>query len=126
MCCFPHMPEQTTGSLSSVMMRYKNPRAVLLLLVGHTALKEAMKAILLQVDAILVKPMSIPEMVALIHDRLDKLASRRPSKTERMAFILERGAQANIANCRCAVLGRNRHRKALSCRAESVARRVAR
>jgi ActR/RegA family two-component response regulator len=51
-------------------MRHKTPDAITLLFTGFPALKEAMDAILLQADEILVKPMPIPEMVALIRERL--------------------------------------------------------
>ena len=79
-------------------MRHKHPDAVTLLFTGFPALKEAMDAILLQADEILVKPMPIPEMVALIRDRLAKRVKRRPTNTERVASILERDASLTIAD----------------------------
>jgi ActR/RegA family two-component response regulator len=84
-------------------MRNKNPNAVTLLFTGYPALKEAMDAILLQADEVLVKPMPIREMVALIHERLEKRGTRRPSNTERVATILERDAPVTIANWLSAV-----------------------
>jgi hypothetical protein len=84
-------------------MRHKNPNAVTLLFTGYPALKEAMDAILVQVDEILVTPMPIPKMVALIRERLEKRVTRRPANAERVASILERDALATIANWLSAV-----------------------
>jgi hypothetical protein len=79
-------------------MRHKNPDAVTLLFTGYPALKEAMDAILLQADEILVKPMPMPDLVALIQERLKKRGTRRGSNTERVAAILERESRSTIAN----------------------------
>jgi hypothetical protein len=62
-----------------------------------------MSAILMQADEILVKPMPIPEMVALIRDRLGKRVARRQASTERVGSILERDALTTIANWLSAV-----------------------
>src|ERR1700728_1208776 len=80
-----HMPGAGDGFTVISAMRHKHPQAVTLLFTGYPALKEAMDAIRLQADEILVKPMPIPEMVALIRERLDKRVARRPSNTERVA-----------------------------------------
>jgi CheY-like chemotaxis protein len=98
-----HMPGAGDGFTVISAMRHKNPNAITLLFTGYPALKEAMDAILLQADEILVKPMPIPEMVALIRERLDKRVARRPANTERVASILERDALATIANWLSAV-----------------------
>jgi DNA-binding response OmpR family regulator len=98
-----HMPGAGDGFTVISAMRHKNPNAVTLLFTGYPALKEAMNAILLQADEILVKPMPIPEMVALIRERLDKRVARRPTNTERVASILERDASVTIANWLSAV-----------------------
>ena len=55
-----HMPGAGDGFTVISAMRHKNPNAVTLLFIGYPALKEAMDAILVQVDEILVKPMPIP------------------------------------------------------------------
>ena len=57
-----------------------------------------MDAILLQADEILVKPMAIPDLVKLIRERLDKRGNRRATNIERVASILERDAEATIAD----------------------------
>jgi len=93
-----HMPGAGDGFTVISAMRHKHPDAVTLLFTGFPALKEAMDAILLQADEILVKPMPIPEMVALIRDRLAKRVKRRPTNTERVASILERDASITIAD----------------------------
>lgn len=93
-----HMPGAGDGFTVVSAMRHKHPDAVTLLFTGYPALREAMDAILLQADEILVKPMPIPELVQLIRERLDKRASRRASNIERVASILEREASATIAD----------------------------
>jgi DNA-binding response OmpR family regulator len=98
-----HMPGPGDGFTVISAMRHKNPNAITLLLTGYPALKEAMDAILLQVDEILVKPMPFPEMVDLIRARLDKRETKGPRNTERVASILERDALPTIANWLSAV-----------------------
>jgi DNA-binding response OmpR family regulator len=93
-----HMPGAGDGFTVVSAMRHKNPDAITLLFTGYPALKEAMDAILLQADEILVKPMPIPELVKLIRDRLEKRANRPASNIERVAVILEREAPATIAD----------------------------
>src|SRR6202789_1607506 len=66
-------------------MRHKHPDPITLLLTGYPALEEAMDAIRLQADEILVKPMPIPEMIALIREKLSKRkGARRVTNTERV------------------------------------------
>jgi DNA-binding response OmpR family regulator len=98
-----HMPGPGDGFTVISAMRHKNPNAVTMLFTGYPALKEAMDAILLQVDEILVKPMHLPEMVDRIRARLDKRETKRPTRTERVASILERDALPTIANWLSAV-----------------------
>jgi YesN/AraC family two-component response regulator len=99
-----HMPGAGDGLTVISAMRHKHPDAITLLFTGYPALKEAMDAILLQADEILVKPMPIPEMIALIRDRLLKRkGARRVSNTERVASILERDSLLTIANWLSAV-----------------------
>jgi YesN/AraC family two-component response regulator len=92
-----HMPGAADGFTVISAMRHKNPDAVTLLFTGYPALREAMDAILLQADEIMVKPMPLPELIALIHERLEKRVTRRPSNPERVASILERETAATIA-----------------------------
>jgi ActR/RegA family two-component response regulator len=98
-----HMPGAGDGFTVISAMRHKRPNAITLLFTGYPALKEAMSAILLQADEILVKPMPIPDVVSLIRERLGKRVARRPANTERVASILERDALTTIANWLSAV-----------------------
>jgi DNA-binding response OmpR family regulator len=92
-----HMPGAADGFTVISAMRHKSPNAITLLFTGFPALKEAMDTILLQADEILVKPMPVPEMVALIRERLDKRSTKRTPYTERVATILERQSSTTIA-----------------------------
>jgi DNA-binding response OmpR family regulator len=93
-----HLPGAGDGFTVISAMRHKNPTAVTLLFTGYPALKEAMDAILSQADEILVKPMPIPELVAVIRQRLKNRGTRRVSNIERVASILERDADLTIAD----------------------------
>jgi CheY-like chemotaxis protein len=92
-----HMPGAGDGFTVISAMRHKHPDAITLLFTGYPALEEAMNAILLQADEIMVKPMPIPNLIALIREKLEKRGTRRASNTERVASILEREALATIA-----------------------------
>ena len=93
-----HLPGAGDGFTIVSAMRHKHPDAITLLFTGFPALKEAMDAILLQADEIMVKPMPIPDLLALIHGKLENRVSRRASNTERVASILERESQTTIAD----------------------------
>jgi DNA-binding response OmpR family regulator len=92
-----HMPGAGDGFTVISAMRHKHPNAVTLLFTGYPALKEAMDAILLQADEILVKPMPLPELVTIIRERLEKRGTRQHTHTERVASILERESDLTIA-----------------------------
>ena len=93
-----HMPGAGDGFTVISAMRHKHPNAVTLLFTGYPALKEAMDAILLQADEILVKPMPPGDLVAVVRERLAKRGTRRETNRERVASILERDAVATVAN----------------------------
>jgi YesN/AraC family two-component response regulator len=93
-----HMPGAGDGFTVVSAMRHKYPAAITLLFTGYPAVKEAMDAILLQADEILVKPMPIPELVELIREKVAKRATRARFNAERVASILERDAHKTIAN----------------------------
>ena len=93
-----HMPGAGDGFTVISAMRHKHPNAVTLLFTGYPALKEAMDAILLQADEILVKPMPPADLVEVIRTRLAKRGTRRETSKDRVASILERDATATIAN----------------------------
>jgi CheY-like chemotaxis protein len=96
--CDLDMPGAGNGFTVVSAMRHTNPKAVTLVFTGYPALKEAMNAILLQADEILVKPMDVPSIIQLIRAKLEKRAMRNPSSTERVASILERDRDLTIAN----------------------------
>jgi len=95
--CDLHMPGAGDGFTVVSAMRHTNPQAVTLVFTGYPALKEAMNAILLQADEILVKPMDVPELVALIREKLQKRGAQKRKGVERVASILERDKKATIA-----------------------------
>jgi DNA-binding response OmpR family regulator len=98
-----HMPGAGDGFTVISAMRHKHPDAITLLLTGYPALEEAMDAIRLQADEILVKPMPIPEMIALIREKLEKRGTRHSFDRERVASILERDVHITIASWLAAV-----------------------
>jgi DNA-binding NtrC family response regulator len=93
-----HMPGAADGLAVMSAMRHEHPDVIVLLFTGYLAFNEAMDAILLQADEILVKPMPIDEMVALIRDRLAKRVERRRTNNGRVASILERDILPTVAN----------------------------
>jgi len=95
--CDLHMPGAGDGFTVVSAMRHTNPKAVTLVFTGYPALEEAMNAILLQADEILVKPMDIPELLALIREKLEKRGAQKRRNIERVASILERDSKATIA-----------------------------
>ncbi len=96
--CDLHMPGAGDGFTVVSAMRHTNPQAITLVFTGYPALKQAMDAILLQADEILVKPMAIDALVTLIRDRLKQRGTRTLTNIERVAAILERDSQATIDN----------------------------
>ena len=91
-----HMPGPGDGLTVVSAMRHKNPDAVTLVFTGYPAMHEALDAILLQADEILVKPMEPPALVGLIREKLQKRGKRKTTNIERVASILERDASVTI------------------------------
>jgi CheY-like chemotaxis protein len=79
-------------------MHNKNPNVVTLIYTGvHTAnaeLEQALDALLLQANEVSVKPLALPMLVSLIHEKLEKRA--KATNIERVAAILERDSSATI------------------------------
>src|SRR5579871_5194892 len=96
--CDLHMPGAGDGFTVVSAMRHTNPNAVTLVFTGYPALQEAMDAILLQADEILVKPMDVPTLVALIREKLQKSKKGRMAIAERVAAILERDVPSTITD----------------------------
>jgi DNA-binding response OmpR family regulator len=94
--CDLHMPGRGDGLTVVSAMRHANANALTLVFSGYPEMKEALSAILVQADEILVKPLDIPSLIKLITKRL---ASSDPSKArvlESVATILERECSATI------------------------------
>lgn len=96
--CDLHMPGAGDGFTVVSAMRHTNPHAVTLVFTGYPALQQAMDAILLQADDILVKPLAIPTLVALIREKLQTHKAMKVPSAERVAAILERDAMQTITN----------------------------
>jgi DNA-binding response OmpR family regulator len=96
--CDLHMPGAGDGFTVVSAMRHTNPDAVTLVFTGYPALEQAMDAILLQADEILVKPLAISKLLGLIREKLQKRGLRKTTHPERVASILERDVMATITN----------------------------
>src|SRR5581483_11519878 len=94
--CDLHMPGAGDGFTVVSAMRHTNPDAITLVFTGYPALEEAMNAILLQADEILLKPMGIPALVELIREKLKTRGNRKLTNIERVSTILERDASLTI------------------------------
>jgi YesN/AraC family two-component response regulator len=90
------MPGAADGFTVVSAMRHTNPDAVTLMYTGYPALEEAMSAILLQADGILLKPLAPPMLVAQIREKLQNRGTRKLTAIERVASILERDTPATI------------------------------
>src|ERR1700689_305081 len=85
-----HMPGAGDGLTVVSAMRHANPRAVTLLLSAFPQMEAATKAILLQADEILVKPMNTASLVDVIARRLASGPRSDRRLIESVATILER------------------------------------
>ena len=89
------MPGAGDGFTVVSAMRHTNENAITLVFTGYPALKEAMQAILLQADEILVKPMQVDELVELIRERIhsgDRDAPKRSPQPPSERIIVTRRA----------------------------------
>ena len=93
-----HMPDAGDGMTVVSAMRHAHPKAVTIVLSGYPAMQEAMSAILLQADEVVVKPVGVAAITELIQMKLANPVDRRPPTTESVAFILERDLDATIQN----------------------------
>jgi CheY-like chemotaxis protein len=91
-----HMPGAGDGLTVVSAMRHSNPQAITLLVSAFPQMEAAAKAILLQADEILVKPMSVTALTDLILKKLGG-GPRPPGPViESVATILERTRQDTI------------------------------
>jgi CheY-like chemotaxis protein len=92
-----HMPQAGDGFTVVSAMRHIHPRAPTLILSGYPAIDEALAAIRIQVDEILVKPIDVASLRAVVRERLAKppVNCDRPV-VESVASILEHDLAATI------------------------------
>jgi CheY-like chemotaxis protein len=91
-----HMPDAGDGFTVVSAMRHAHPQAVTLVFSGYPALQEAMAAILLEADEVLVKPVGLAAVAEIIQKKLSNPSARMSMKKERVAAILERDAECTI------------------------------
>ncbi len=91
-----HMPQAGDGFTVVSAMRHTHPHAVTLVLTGYPALEEALSAIRVQADEILLKPIEINSLRKLIREKLEHPVGCRPLPTESVATILEHDLDATI------------------------------
>src|SRR5436190_13407088 len=73
-----HMPHAGDGFTVVSAMRHTHPKAVTLVLSGYPELDEALSAIRLQADEVLVKPIEIASLREIIHKELANPSPHRP------------------------------------------------
>jgi DNA-binding response OmpR family regulator len=93
-----HMPRAGDGFTVVSAMRHTNPQAATLVLSGYPAIDEALSAVRLQVDEILMKPIQVASLREAIRNKLANPRASRPVPTESVASILEHDLSATIQN----------------------------
>ena len=91
-----HMPDAGDGFTVVSAMRHAHANAVTLVFSRCPALQEAMAAILLEADEVLVKPVGLAAIAEIIQKKLSNPSVRMSMKKERVAEILERDAEPTI------------------------------
>jgi CheY-like chemotaxis protein len=91
-----HMPHAGDGFTLVGAMRHTHPHAVTLVLSGYPYLEEALSAIRLEADAVLVKPIEIASLRKLIREKLTHPRVPKSLLAESVASILEHNLAATI------------------------------
>ncbi|MCU1256520.1 MAG: response regulator receiver protein [Candidatus Angelobacter sp.] len=91
-----HMPGPGDGLTVVSAMRNVQPHAVTLVYSGYPEMRAAANAILLQADEILVKPLSVPDLVEIIREKLQSRKRSVVRVAESVAKILESDNQPII------------------------------
>jgi CheY-like chemotaxis protein len=91
-----HMPQAGDGFTVASAMRHTHPQAATLVLSGYPEIDEALSAIRLQADEVLLKPIRMASLREAIHNKLSNPVPRRPVATESVASILERDMGSTI------------------------------
>lgn len=84
-----HMPHAGDGFTVVSAMRHTHPQAVTLVLSGYPEMDEALAAIRVQADDVLIKPIEIATLRAIIRDRLANPVMHTSLPVEAVADILE-------------------------------------
>jgi DNA-binding response OmpR family regulator len=90
-----HMPGAGDGLTVVSAMRHANPKAVTMILSAFPEMDAASRAIMLQADQVLVKPMDVVALVRAIKERLTAGAPA-VRVVETVATILERTSESTI------------------------------
>jgi CheY-like chemotaxis protein len=99
-----HMPRAGDGFTVVSAMRHTHPHAATLVLSGYPAIDEALSAIRLQADEILLKPIKVASLREAIHRKIENPAPRMSAPTESVATILAHDVDATIQNWMALVL----------------------
>ena len=91
-----HMPHAGDGFTVVSAMRHTHPNAVTLVLSGYPAIEEALSAIRLQADEVLMKPIEISSLREIIHEKLANPVPHKSLPAESVASILEHDLDATI------------------------------
>ncbi len=91
-----HMPLAGDGFTVVSAMRHTHPHAVTLVLSGYPELDEALAAIRLQADEVLVKPIEIASLRKIIREKLKNPVARPRLPAKSVASILEQDLEATV------------------------------
>jgi ActR/RegA family two-component response regulator len=84
-----HMPGPGDGLTVVSAMRNVQPHVITLVYSGYPEMRAAANAILLQADEILVKPLSVPDLVEIIREKLQRRNRAVVRVAENVSMILE-------------------------------------
>jgi hypothetical protein len=90
------MPHAGDGFTVVSAMRHTHPHAATLVLSGYPAIDEALSAIRLQADEILLKPIKIASLREAIHRKIENPAPRMSAPMESVATILAHDMDTTI------------------------------
>ena len=85
-----HMPEAGDGFAVVTVMRHCQPEALTLVASDYPDVQKAMNAILLQADAVLVKPFEATQLAGLLDQKASTFRAAAKPVKEAVASILER------------------------------------
>jgi DNA-binding response OmpR family regulator len=106
-----HMPNPSDGFAVVTAMRHSQPDALTLVVSGYPDVKNAMEAIRLEADEVIVKPFEVGKLAELVREKMlvRKPAARTPK--ERVAAILQRSTNRIVEDW----LARAKKSKELNC-----------